>query len=1367
MLILYCQFLGAQAFDKLGADDGFSSSFVLDILQAKDGFMYFALKHGINRFDGKSIKKFSHNAFDPYSLSPQAVDILAEDQRGYIWVGMLNGTLDVFNPKTQKFYHFGKLGDNLVELNQFIIRDIIADPNDDIWISLENDEVFKLKIPEDFDLDLMPADNSYEALVEYHFKFEHISSDSSRTKRKGGLSFFLDSRDQLWASSRDEQLLLIDWVDNKYQLKLTAKGGIRKDFVSLVEDKNRRIWFDTGDQWHCVSDNGIKTFDLSPAYSDFGLIGSDNKGQLISRLRSRDSTYILSCEPEFDSIEDLDYKELFSYKGRVGRNFLIDQSQTYWLTAQSGLMKFHSSNGIFEESLSGRSIYEFYEDLQHNIFTKHKGVIYHFNEERDELEPFSKIYGGVENPKNILFNTDSTIFGMNRFFQRKGPLKKQNNFFAYDINAKQYESCDLKPLQESFNVQFIGDQDNLIWIANEKGELYSFRIKDQKLTKYADQTLSEKIGHSFYLNAIYLDISNRVWLCTNKGLIKTNSNDFPNAKPKFELIENDPKNAKSINSNYIKCILEDPLEPEKYMWAGTDGNGFSKINVETYDCISYHTENSKLPDDVVYGIQSDDNGNLWLSTNQGLSRFNIRTEVFKNFSIEDGLQNMEFNSNSTFKSKDGMLYFGGIEGVNIFQPESLAFNESVPTIKITNLEVNNTKLSPKERRNDIILGEAIEYTEKIELKHYHNAVTIQFASLDFANPTKNHYKYKLTKKGLFADDSKMDWISLENENRVQFSNLNAGTYLLQVHGTNNHGKWSETPASLEIKIKPIWWKTNLAYITYLLLCSGMVWWLYQNQIKKQKLKTQVEFEQKEAQRLAEVDKIKTDFFSNITHEFRTPLTLILEPIRQLLNEDIKDNILQKLKLVSSNSERLLLLVNQLLDISKIEAKKMTLDLRKGNIHDVIEPIFDSFRVLSEAKNIDLQLTYLDEIPAFVFDRGVIEKITYNLLSNAIKFTNEGAVAMELSVIKGGENKLQIIVKDTGIGIPKNQLAKVFDRFHQINDVSNKKESGTGIGLALTQEFITLIGGSIDLQSEINKGSTFRIRIPMDLKINTSSNGEYESTFLPGWHESFSPEIADQNQEGEKKLILLVEDNPELRAFLNMSLSPYYTIKEAYDGADGIQKAKEMIPDLIISDLMMPKKNGNQLCRELKENKLTSHIPIIILTAKSAIESKLEGLATGADDYLTKPFNTKELLVRISNLIELRKRMQANFGSKLLQEAEHKQDLETEISPLDAEFLNQIKSSVEEHISNFDFGVENLAQSVFMSRSQLFRKMKALIGQTPNEFIRNYRLEKSMVLLKAENLKVYQVAEQVGFADEKYFAKRFKAKFKMSPSEVRT
>jgi signal transduction histidine kinase/DNA-binding response OmpR family regulator len=845
----------------------------------------------------------------------------------------------------------------------------------------------------------------------------------------------------------------------------------------------------------------------------------------------------------------------------------------------------------------------------------------------------------------------------------------------------------------------------------------------------------------------------------------------------------------------IQAILE---SRERFLWFASGPLDLTKFDPSTGNITKY-TDREFFPTKELRSMLEDNRGNLWLGTSRGLSKFDPRKETFRSYDAGDGLQVNEFIDRSAYKSRNGDMYFGGDNGFTVFHPDSIKDNQYITPVWITTLRVFNTIVR---------FAKPIMDLDTIEMAHNQNNISFEYVALNYMNAAKNQYKYKL---GGFDKE----WTNAGTVRIANYTNLDPGEYTFRVKGSNNDGLWNEVGDSLVVIIHPPWWATTWSYGVYIAVFGLVLYGIRRYEMNRLGWKHRMQLEHVQTDKLKEVDQMKSRFFANISHEFRTPLTLILGPIQKwkakaetgnspdLQVGDFKTpsqkpgegfqpltntGELQKdLGMAERNTQRLLRLINQLLDLSRIEAGGMKLQAAQGNIVPFVKGIAQSFQSSAGRRSIELNVEAESNEIEVYFDRDKMEKILTNLLSNAFKFTPAGgAVIVHISNPtsppdrwRAGQipNQVLITIADTGIGIPADQMDKVFDRFYQVDASQTREQEGTGIGLALTKELVELHHGTIHVRGEVGKGTQFTVRLPLGRshlkadeiieapqRLEPSKQSLEESVPVEEHKVEGAVGSPASESEGlftEKPIVLVVEDNADVRAYMKEYLIGSYQVEEAKDGAEGIEKAKEIIPDLIISDVMMPNKDGYELCKTLKLDEKTSHVPIILLTAKAGQENKIEGLETGADDYLTKPFDAKELLVRVKNLIDLRRKLRERFSvGQVLKPGE------IAVTSIDDAFLQKVKAAVERHISEEEFSVEELAQEVSMSRSQIFRKLTALTGQPPSDFIRYMRLHRAMDLLKKNAGTVSEIAYTVGFNSVTYFTKCFHQQFNVLPSEVR-
>ncbi|MBN1926871.1 MAG: response regulator, partial [Prolixibacteraceae bacterium] len=934
------------------------------------------------------------------------------------------------------------------------------------------------------------------------------------------------------------------------------------------------------------------------------------------------------------------------------------------------------------------------------------------------------------------------------------------------------------------------------------------------------------------IGCIIKDSEDYYWLGTRNGLFRFHANMLSNFNKQaaFE-IENYycynhiSEDSTSLPGNYVTSLLEDS---EKNIWIGTYGKGIAKCHVDKsgkLTCTNF-SQKDGLSNNVAYGIQEDSNGNIWISTDYGLSMFNPKENIFRNFFKQDGLLNNQFYWSASYKSTDGTLYFGGTEGLNFFKPENIWEYKHLATPKITRFSVFNQEIKAGQKIHKIIaINKPVYLSDTIFLTYRDNNISFDFSSFDYYLPEKTRFAYKM--QGIDKD-----WINVGSNRRyANYSNLAGGTYSFMLKAANSDGIWNEKPTEITIIITPPFWKTQFFKILLIFFVVITTFTFIQLQLRRiiqqkrileekvalrtkqieeqktllekqaheliesnQKLERRQKLieQQKEElegktseilsqrdelillnKKVNEINQHQIKFFTNISHEFRTPLTLILSPVEHLIRK-AGDNLekVEILSVIERNARRLLMLINQLLEIRKIETGNQELKVERLNTGKFFFDIYHSFQPLARQNEIEF-LQHIDISVEVWADQEKLEEVLYNLLTNAFKFTPKGH-KIEIgakSVKTDGNNYLEIIVKDTGCGISPENLDRLFDRFFQVTQVKSHTNSGTGIGLSLVKSLVEMMHGTIDVNSSPGKGSEFKVLIPVDKKqfsqheIDTSGQS-YESELqnkvaLLSDQLSQTQNCETQIQEKGLYKILIVEDNPDMRSYIASVLSKYYYVFEAENGKQGYEIAKNEDLALIITDIMMPEMDGLEFCNKIKNNLYTSHIPIIMLTAKGETNDFIEGLYQGADDYVTKPFNIDVLVAKAQSLIDNRRKIRDKFCST---EAITPSEITT--NSLDKQFFTKVNEIIEKHYTDPTFDVDQFASEMFVSRSQLYKKLKAITDLSANDFINVYRLKKAVELLKNENLQISEIAYTIGFNDPKYFSRIFKKYFKESPSDQR-
>jgi signal transduction histidine kinase/DNA-binding response OmpR family regulator len=920
----------------------------------------------------------------------------------------------------------------------------------------------------------------------------------------------------------------------------------------------------------------------------------------------------------------------------------------------------------------------------------------------------------------------------------------------------------------------IEDSKHRIWVCGANGTLARIDPTSGKMSRFViSSALPPGTSILAQTTVFYEDGAGVFWMGTEYGFARL---VFPEsgAAPAVKWFKNIPGNGHSLSYDYVSWFMDDPVDPD-YLWISTKGGGLNRMQKSTGNFIHYTTKQG-LPNDVVYGTLTDKAGNIWGSTNRGLFCMLTKTKndaepVFRVFSTSDGLQADEFNTNAFAKLTNGNLVFGGVNGLNIFNPQKILEKSFTPNVYVTGIQIGNKMIIPGDETG--ILKETIEQARSITLNHRQDVLTLEFSSLDFTSPQQNKYRYRLT--GIDKE-----WVESGTRRTATYLHLPPGNYTFKVQGSNSQGMWSDKIVELKIKVLPPWWLSWWAYVVYVLLIVLAIRAYLRFNVNKAKLQSQLNFEQLEAKRAKELDTVKTQLYTNITHEFRTPLTVILGMAQQIA-EKPGEQFALRIDMIIRNGRSLLNLVNELLDLSKLETGKMQLQLSHGDIIHFLRYIVESFHSLAESQQ--KQLHFLTEIDTLYleYDREKLRQIVSNLLSNAIKFTTEKGniyISVTEQAVPGRINSSSLVikVKDTGIGIPEEQLQFVFDRFYQLDNSHTRKEGGTGIGLSLTKELVKLMEGEITVKSPpagTNKGSEFIVVLPLK-RVQTVEEEGFEDSKKQTIASLASSDIVAMSETVEEKrgnapLILLVEDNADVVAYTASCLTEY-RLAVGKDGREGFDIATQMIPDLIISDVMMPFVDGFEMVEKLRANEYTSHIPVIILTAKADIRSKIEGLQRGAEAYLEKPFNKEELQVRIQKLLELRRNLQQYY----LKEAGLSGDTNApaamgntiSVPAIEDILVRRVREVVEQNLTDVDFTVEKLSKLLFMSHSQLHRKLEALTGYSPTKFIRMLRLKKAKQLLQDPANSIASVALDCGYNDPGYFARIFKQEHQMTPQEWR-
>jgi len=1350
-------------FEHLTVDDGLSSNTVLSLLQDSRGFLWIGTYDGLNKYDGYKFIVYRNNPADPLSISDNMIGALCEDKQGNIWVGCgWGGGLNKFDYNSERFTRYLPDARNPNSISSDRIRSIACDNFGDLWIGTEGGGLEHLNV---------------EKGIFTHYK--HNPDDSNSITSNSINCVLVDRNNNVWAGSSIAGLNRFVKEQNHFVSFKTSTDpesiGDNKIF-SLSQDSSGFIWIGT-------EDAGLNMFDpyrskFKRFIHDSGNPNSLSDNYIWSVCAATDGSIWVGTYNGGLNVLDASKTSFNNLRKNINNPKSIsddlvytiyeDRSGIMWFGSWSGgLNKYDSKKEKFitysynpndPNSLSGSGVYAIHKDIFDELWVgTENGGLTRINEKSNK---FTWYQHNSDDPSSISSNM---IYSIRE--DMDGNLwigTGDAGICRFDRNTNKFQHFKSIPgnqnsLANNKVSQIFCDSYGDLWIGFGSNGLDRFRLSENRFIHYKNDPSRSSSISAQMVYVFYEDKARNLWIGTHvDGLMLYNRNNDD-----FSFYRQDPTNlSNSLSHNAVSSICEDE---SSVLWIGTNGGGLNRFD-KVKNQYTHYTEKNGLANNVVNGILADKGGNLWISTGKGISKFNIKNEKFTNYIAKDGLQGSDFNGRAYFKSREGEMYFGGTNGLNRFHPEDIKENTQIPPVVITDFHILHKPVAVGYDTlwQRTILEKVLNETDLIELDYDDNILTFEIAALDFHSPEKNQYAYML-------EGFDQHWIHTDAKNRnITYTNLEPGEYTLKVKGSNNDGIWNEAGTSLKIIISPPWWSTWWSYILYgfvMVIVFTLSTRIYLN---RQRLNTQLVLEHDHALKLEEVDKMKSNFYANISHEFRTPLMLILGPAEKLLSK-LKDEDGQKqIGLIKGNAKRLLNLINQLLDLSRLEAGRLKLNASLGNISQFVKGLTMEFESIAEQRDISLKIIMeKDDIEAY-FDREKMEKIITNLLSNAFKFTPAGGritVLMKETIL----NQVEIIVRDSGIGIPKSELPKIFDRFYQVDGSITREHEGTGIGLALTKELVELHKGNIFIDSVEGHWTEVKLSIPLGKEHLSESDiiepSDYELRKVDSLADFLkTDEEADEGMSEhliDKTIVLIVEDNPDVRDFVRDALKDTYHVEEAANGEQGLRRAEKIIPDLIVSDIMMPKMDGYEMTRRLRQDERTSHIPIILLTAKSDKDSKLQGLGLGADDYLIKPFDSDELLARIKNLIETRKMLQEKFGSgtEVLQKP-----AKATISYLDEQFLNRVMMVIEEHLSEEEFSIEEFGKDVGMSRSQIHRKLKALTGKSTSLYLRTVRLAKAKQMIEQKKGNISDICYAVGFSSPAYFSRCFKEEFGYAPSE---
>ncbi|HBL75529.1 MAG: hypothetical protein A2W90_03395 [Bacteroidetes bacterium GWF2_42_66] len=1318
------------SFDSFLQEDGLPNNQIQCIYQDQKGWMWFGTSQGLSRFDGYQFVNFLHSPEDSTGFNGTLVRVICEDRKGNLLIGTENGGLNVYDRNRECFYHPYK-NDPFFRSRAISVNDIREDAKGNLWLGTNVNLVMIDTLG-----NVMPVSKETD---EGPFSFW---SDFVRVLE-------LDNTGKLWAGTNEGVFIYDPETKITEHLDLPFSNGATDEIWELFLDIDGSMWVGTYSNGAFIVDpisRSVQKVQLKKVTERTETVRTISLGAFGNYwIGTRGGLYIYNKTQGMVGFYRHDDREPTSLINNSVLDVLHDQRGETWIGTRGGVnllakskQRFHSfgSHPSDNKYLNSSIVYAFWIDDQDNIWigTEDGGVnIYH-----PQSGLFTYLMANPDNPNSVSRNCIKAFLD-----DKKGNLWIGTFLGGIDVlnlesgKFTHYKNDPLNPNSLSDNRvwDFLLDNEGNIWVGTSAG-INRFDARTKSFVHYPQLAGQEQV------NWIEMDSYNNIWMGTLDEVIIYNLG----SKNSIRFAE------------YSRAFWEDS---KGRCWIATLDKGFARYSA-TDGAIRYYNTNDGLSNNQVLCILEDNDHFLWISTSNGLSKFDPETNTFQNYTSKDGLKNNQFTYGAAYKSDDGHLLFGSISGFNIFDPSEVKSDDAKVPLILTDFRVFNRKVEINPGKKSI-LKKSISETDHLVFDYSQNVFTLEFAALNYVNSGSNLYSY-------YLEGFDKEWNEPSVSRSATYTNLNPGDYIFHVKRVVPGSIESGNELQVLITVLPPYWKTRWFRFFILVVIAALIYLLVQFLLYREKIKNELVVERIKAKKLHELDMLKLKFFTNISHEIRTPLTLILAPLEKLISQKLPpEEVNSHLDIMYRNTKHLDRLINQLLDFRKLETGNLKLELLQGDLVRFVSDIVHSFDNYAEEKEINLRFNTLKKRLMARFDADKIEKILNNLLSNAFKFTGKGGkISVNLSLVFdsneediSNENQdkeyIEIVVRDTGQGISQTNLSKIFNRFFQANE--HAVQTGTGIGLAFVKELVELHKGKVFVESKPGKGSKFTVRIPyeagMEEPVSSVSAGtvkkEVESAIVVTEKNGVDPVHAE--------ILLIVEDNPDVRSLIKSHFSSKYQVLEANDGKEGWEVALNTIPDVIISDVLMPDVDGYEFCRRIKKDERTSHIPVLLLTALHSKEHEIKGLSSGADDYITKPFDLTILQTKVDNMLSIRNSLKEKYSGEITLQPRN-----IVISSPDEKFLNRVVEVVEENISDADLDIERFSQEVGVSRMQLYRKLHALTDMTVKEFIRNIRLKRASQLLLQEKMSVSEIAYAVGFKDLSHFRKCFREMYGMNASE---
>ncbi|MBB3057654.1 hybrid sensor histidine kinase/response regulator [Mucilaginibacter gotjawali] len=1306
-------------------NSGLPSNSTTCVIKDKNGFLWVGTENGLCRFDGYTFKTFINIPGDSTSLTNNYINVIVEDKRGRIWVGTLDG-LNLLDPYTEKFKRFIHQERTPRSLSNNKIWCLLADRENNIWVG--TDDGF----------------NKYTEKTQNFDVYQPDSRDANAIKGKSVNAIIEDANNNLWLGNWSGGLNMFNKHTRKFlNFPQPQRNNDRNpnDVWTLSLDEDGKIW--VGTYWE-----GLFRFDMktkaftpfqSPYYNNHAVFRILNLGNHLMLLDGNEGYFW------FNSLNN-SWQQINNFTSFQQAGLFQDKSGIIWLCSMEGLTKLDKQQykfSFFPFSDTKRAVKSIIvKDHSLWIGTNNGLTVLQLNNHKTTtfLHSGDPLSIGNNDINKLYLDTKGklwvlTEFGFNEYDDKTGKFTHHSHHST---------------LGSLFNEDVFRDilEVNLdeYYLATDAG-LKIYHSKTNTITHYYNQKDKPYSLSNNHLYCLLKDADNKIWIGTQGGGLDR----FDQVTHRFTNYQANGKKGATISSNTIHDIF---LDSHKNVWVCTQ-DGLNKYVRSSNSFLTYSTKDG-FASNVFKRITEDNNGNLWVITETGVSSLNPGTMKIENFDEDDGV----FASSAIFKQNDDQMFLAGNKGIVSFNPLNINYNKQAPPVYFSDFQIFNKSVVPGANS---VLKEPIQNAKEIVLNYDQSVFSIEFVALNYTHTEKNNYAYKL-------DGFDKRWNYVGPQRKATYTNLNPGTYTFRVKASNNDGVWNNSGRSLTIVITPPWYLTWWACLIYISLFVAAVYGYIVYNNRQAKLKYEIKLAHIESEKEKELHEKKLSFFTNISHEFRTPLTLIINPLKDILYAGGSDMDRQNLNTINRNAKRLLSLVDQLLLFRKADAEADDLKLAKINIVDLSKEVFLCFSHQAGVKNLQFEYVCQDEYIELIADHEKIEIVLFNLLSNAIKFTEKGG-RIKLHITQTPEF-VHIQVEDTGCGIMQTAGEKLFNKFYQEYQYNSPAAGGLGIGLFLVKNYVERHGGEISYQSEIGQGTTFYVQL-LKGRSHFKSTTVIEEAPVSSvfFKELMEEDVPDQQvflemnstsstaMSSDFKSILIIEDNKEIREYLNQIFKADYIVYETDDGESGLKMVSAVMPDIVISDVMMPGLSGIEVCARIKDDPDLNHIPVILLTAITSPEIKLKGIEGGADDYISKPFEKEMLMARVKGILKSRNNLQRYFFNEITLKPNN-----LKISQEYKDFLQKCIDIVEQHLNDPDFSIKTLANEIGMSHSNLYRKIKSISGQSANGFIRFIRLRKAAEIFLKTDSTVYETAYKVGLNDLKYFREQFSKLFGLNPSD---